>query len=621
MLRASTALADNPFRRFVLLILVYGKNISVMVCDRSGVREYPTINISGDIGLFEWVKLVVWLLFATPEQLGFFQGIGLLQKPTDCTVWIPKTDDDDVEAKLFEILGDPIVHITSDVINHRATVVFRAKEIIWEAEGNKLEKLGDMALVLKVINVCPIVLAANDNLTSNQVSWPHQVCTFEGTYLSAMEKKGVRNVARMVAGARFQNTDVNSRGFPMDKMAWSNSGLTSQGREQATFGSGSSRVTSVMSRPTKRKLDTPQEMTPTKKKKRGISHISAGKHHADITPPSLHPDDNVWTSEESELLPQGELKFTDDSKGSNRIYTQGIRILSLIVMPDYGSPLDSERHPDGRKITVRERVLACRNVINTIWEIYKIAVDDSPDNFPGMHRDISPGNVMIPSPGSSADHAASLIDFDFSAFCNKQKEHFSSGAPHRTGTRVSMAIMLLQKKEAPHHRVYFDMESVFWSLYAAILLPIPPVDGSERDFRQQINQICAEKQNVAGLLKDKAVQDKEWKASDDNVRKHGQKDVEIGWNLLGRMREYLFLDPDPNNRPKNHWQQSKIYFEFEQPPFSDINTPTVLLPWGDKSSVVVKVGEDLDRKFQDALQELDKLQDEQQSNTPSNMDS
>jgi hypothetical protein len=147
LLRGSAALPDNPFRGFVTLILVYGQNMSLMVCDRSGVREFPTIDIADNDGLVSLVKLVVWLLFATPEQLGFFRGIGLLKKPTDCTVRIPKTDGS--VDQLFKILGDPIVHITSDVINHQATVVFRAKEIRVEAE-NKPEILGPQELVLKV---------------------------------------------------------------------------------------------------------------------------------------------------------------------------------------------------------------------------------------------------------------------------------------------------------------------------------------------------------------------------------------------------------------------------------------------------------------------------------------
>jgi hypothetical protein len=159
-------LNDNPFHLFILLVLIHGKNVTLLICNCSCVQEFPPItDITEGNGLTQWVKLVTWLLFATPEQLGFFQGIGLLDKPTDCAVQIPKTEEED--AKHFKIISDPIIHITTNVINHHATVVFEAKEIIRWAEGNKLEELRPQVVILKVwhLFLCAIIYA-DDNLLS-----------------------------------------------------------------------------------------------------------------------------------------------------------------------------------------------------------------------------------------------------------------------------------------------------------------------------------------------------------------------------------------------------------------------------------------------------------------------
>ena len=149
ILQGSTVLNNNLFHLFILLMLIRGKNVTLLICNHSSVWEFPPItDITKGDRLTWWVKLVAWLLFATPEQLGFFQGIGLLDKPTDCTVQIPKTEEED--AKHFKIIGDPIIHITTNVINHCVTVVFEAKKIICWAEGNKPEELRPQVVILKV---------------------------------------------------------------------------------------------------------------------------------------------------------------------------------------------------------------------------------------------------------------------------------------------------------------------------------------------------------------------------------------------------------------------------------------------------------------------------------------
>ena len=43
ILRGSMVLNDNPFRLFVLLVLIHSNNVTLLICDHSGVQEFPAI--------------------------------------------------------------------------------------------------------------------------------------------------------------------------------------------------------------------------------------------------------------------------------------------------------------------------------------------------------------------------------------------------------------------------------------------------------------------------------------------------------------------------------------------------------------------------------------------------
>jgi hypothetical protein len=213
-------------------------------------------------------------------------------------------------------------------------------------------------------------------------------------------------------------------------------------------------------------------------------------------------------------------KATDVSINVN--YKPGVRILTIIAMPNYSVLLDAVYHSNGSRVTHHKHVFACSKAVDAIANIYICAITKQPDSFPRMHCDISCSNIMAGLPGE-ADNAACLINFDFTTFCDNNKKISSSVAPHRTGTRVSMSLALLMAdgrsfSPLPHHRPYFNMESIFWSIYVAVLLGIAGPDD-ENIFQSQINQFCLEDQGQAKY----AVLQKSWLESLQAVECCGRK--------------------------------------------------------------------------------------------------
>ena len=72
-----------------------------------------------------------------------------------------------------------------------------------------------------------------------------------------------------------------------------------------------------------------------------------------------------------------------------------------------------------------------------------------------LHRDISIGNIMLEEDESDGF----LIDLDLAVEVNRQK---LSGAPEKTGTKVFMAIGVL---DGDPHSFMHDLESFFWVLF------------------------------------------------------------------------------------------------------------------------------------------------------------
>ncbi|KAI0196616.1 hypothetical protein EV127DRAFT_417080 [Xylaria flabelliformis] len=75
-----------------------------------------------------------------------------------------------------------------------------------------------------------------------------------------------------------------------------------------------------------------------------------------------------------------------------------------------------------------------------------------------LHRDISINNIMINEDKDSTSPFSFLIDLDLAI---KENRKGSSGAKGRTGTRVFMAIGLLENEQ---HSYMHDLESFFWVL-------------------------------------------------------------------------------------------------------------------------------------------------------------
>jgi hypothetical protein len=221
---------------------------------------------------------------------------------------------------------------------------------------------------------------------------------------------------------------------------------------------------------------------------------------------------------------------------------------------------------------------------------------------------------MIGPPGEDPDNNASLIDFDFAALCDKNKKFFSSGAPHRTGTLVAMSMSLLLPRDTmeepvPHHRPYFDMESVFWSLYVAVLwhVVVPSMDSTREYFQSQIDSFCKPIKKDAGSMKNNALQEwMDWSRSRKLVERCGQKDVQAVWRLLTGMRSYLFV----GGIPPGESQQLAAVPGFSHANFEGKDGPDGLpkKPWTDSQTAVDKARSILQDMFLHALKELEELE-------------
>ena len=221
---------------------------------------------------------------------------------------------------------------------------------------------------------------------------------------------------------------------------------------------------------------------------------------------------------------------------------------------------------------------------------------------------------MVSLPGKALDITACLIDFDFTAFATKTRSS-SQVVHHITQVqRVLMSLTLLMADgtnfdPVPHHRPYFDMGSVFWSLYVAVLwdVVVPTMNLTENHFQSQINSFCKEDQQAAGSMKNNALQDwMGWSQSAKLVEGCGWKDVQAVWRLLEKMRHYLFMEqvPEPQEPLKNvPTIPGFVHAQFEG--HGDNNKRNK--PWTDSHHAVDKAQTILQDMFLHTLKELEEL--------------
>jgi hypothetical protein len=139
------------------------------------------------------------------------------------------------------------------------------------------------------------------------------------------------------------NTDANSRNFPIAKVLRSKSGLTSQGQEPTTYHNGSCHITSSRMLPTPKKCKCKLNVThgtPTNVKIQKTSSSSRS-----IVPEKVD-ESRQYDSMLSEFA---NAKATDISIDID--YKPGVRILTIIAMPNYSVLLDAVYHCNWSHIT------------------------------------------------------------------------------------------------------------------------------------------------------------------------------------------------------------------------------------------------------------------------------
>ncbi|KAG6096514.1 hypothetical protein E4U30_001475 [Claviceps sp. LM220 group G6] len=119
------------------------------------------------------------------------------------------------------------------------------------------------------------------------------------------------------------------------------------------------------------------------------------------------------------------------------------RVHRRVIVRDFGKPI--------YKASSRKALLAC---LEGCIEGHKSLYDKGI-----LHRDISINNLMINEDPGNPSWKSFLIDLDLAINIGREKP---SGAHGRTGTRVFMAIGLLQGDE---HSFMHDLESFFWVLF------------------------------------------------------------------------------------------------------------------------------------------------------------
>ncbi|TGZ82404.1 hypothetical protein EX30DRAFT_386680 [Ascodesmis nigricans] len=116
-----------------------------------------------------------------------------------------------------------------------------------------------------------------------------------------------------------------------------------------------------------------------------------------------------------------------------------------LIMQSHGRPLHTFT-------TATELLLALRAALDA--HLYLRSKDI-------LHRDISTNNILLPSGDRSPGHASDegfLIDFDYAISLQRGS---LSGAPHRTGTPIFMAIGVLDNEPSCFH---YDLHSFFYVL-------------------------------------------------------------------------------------------------------------------------------------------------------------
>ncbi|KAI9651410.1 MAG: hypothetical protein M1829_003121 [Trizodia sp. TS-e1964] len=185
------------------------------------------------------------------------------------------------------------------------------------------------------------------------------------------------------------------------------------------------------------------------------------------------------------------------------------------------------------KISEKERIIAIQCVAEGIGKLFD-------RNVPVIHRDLSPGNVMVTSQdmlGSDPQPPPGrLIDFDLAIF-------FRSPAPHshiRTGTFCYMAIEVLEDKPF-EHTPWHDLESLFWIIFFTELARTP-----QGEFHVEVNFDSVTRHAVLADVKSSAIRTDRWNGYVIEGRQTlFSSSSDAVMQLLGDIRKLLFVKEIP----------------------------------------------------------------------------
>ncbi|VDC00022.1 unnamed protein product [Peniophora sp. CBMAI 1063] len=259
---------------------------------------------------------------------------------------------------------------------------------------------------------------------------------------------------------------------------------------------------------------------------------------------------DAWYSDDPDILPEGEIyRRLQPKQGEERCisiptlvcagdvrYGDGrLQItLSQLQVPDFLKDNSRIRRHTHTRTVVRE-VGVPMTAFAKVSDLFQLLRDTirahryaTERNI--LHRDISPGNIMINRKYPNA--RALLVDWDLALDMLKPQ---ASAERFVTGTWQFVSIVLLNHDENHRHDAEDDLESMIWVLYYCLARYTNLVQGGDASVQDFLNATFDYSRNVAANNKAKAEQRK------------GRKGGVVKKELLEEMFREASADMQPRN--------------------------------------------------------------------------